>query len=158
MEPLYKTNTKYTFEEYKKFNYAITTIINKMHVKTVIVVLLFVLLACMYMQRSMYATSIMLLCAFIFPFLFYFTINGNIKKTYNSNKSMKDLDVEFEFYKEYCLYKCKLGETKLEYKDLYKVIETKTNFYLMIAKNQGIILKKENCDEELQKFIKELSN
>lgn len=158
MEPLYKSNTKYTFEEYKKFNYAITTVINKMHVKTVIVVLMFVLLAYMYMKQSMYATTIMLLCAAIFPFLFYITINNNIMKTYNSNKAMKDLDVEFEFYKDYCLYRCKLGETKLEYKDLYKIIETKTNFYLMLAKNQGIIIKKENCNEDLQKFIKELDN
>ena len=69
---------------------------------------------------------------------------------------MKDLEVDFEFYNDYCVYKCKLGETKIEYKDLYKIIETKTNFYLMIAKNQGIILKKENCNEELQKFVRKL--
>jgi len=157
MEKLYETKTKYTFEEYKKFNYAISTSISKMPIKVIIIEVLFLLIAYMYMEQSLHTTLVSVLCAIIFPIMIFMTINSNIKKTYNSNKTMRDMDVEFEFYKDYCLYKCEIGENKIEYKNLYKVIETKSNFYLMIAKNQGIILKKDNCSQELQDFIKKLS-
>lgn len=35
-------------------------------------------------------------------------------------------------------------------------IETKTNFYLMISKNQGHMLLKENMSDDLQNFIRKL--
>ena len=48
------------------------------------------------------------------------------------------------------------GNTKLEYSKLHKIIETKTNFYLMIAKNQGFILIKENFPEGLEEFLRNI--
>ena len=156
MEPLFKSNTKYNYEEYKKFNYAITSSINKMPVKIVVIMLLFILMAYMYMSRSIHVSLIMLICSIIFPVFLILTIKSNIKRTYSSNKSMQDMDVNFEFYDEYFMYKCKIGDSKIEYKDLYKILETKTNIYLMIAKNQGVILKKENCSEDLIDFIRKM--
>ena len=58
-----------------------------------------------------------------------------------------------KFYSDFVSWHHKLGDNKIEYKDLYRIIETKDNNYLMIAKNQGLILKKENCSKELQEFL-----
>ena len=156
MKLLYETNTKYDFEEYKRFNYAIVSRINKMPAKVVAVIVLFLLLAYLYMNQSLYATSVLSMSALIFPLIIIYSINSNIKKTYDSNKSMKGLKVKFEFYDSYCLYKSEMGEEKVEYKNLYKVIETKTNFYLMVAKNQGLMLVKNNCSDKLQEFLRKL--
>ena len=153
MEPLFQTKTKYTFEEYQKFNNAVTMNINKMATKIVGVEVCFFLLAYIYMTKNLYATTILVLCGLIFPLLFYFTMKDNIKRTYQSNKSMKDLEVTFEFFEDNVRYFHKMGDNKVEYKDLYSIIETKSNFYLMIAKNQGLIIKKDNCSEELKQFI-----
>ena len=43
---------------------------------------------------------------------------------------------------------------KREYEKLYKIIETETNFYLMISKTQGFVLVKNNMPEGLVEFIK----
>ena len=49
--------------------------------------------------------------------------------------------------------KTEKSESIVEYDKLYKIIETKTNFYLMIADNQGYIVSKANCSQELIDFI-----
>ena len=54
--------------------------------------------------------------------------------------------------------KWRLEEIKEQYEKLYKVIENKTNFYLMIADNQGYLVLKENCDDNLIKFINDLKS
>lgn len=156
MEPLFQTNTKYNFEEYQKFNSAVTMTINRVAVKIVMIDICFLLLGCIYMTKNLYATILLVLCAMIFPFIFYWTMKDSVKKTYQSNKAMQDLEVTFDFYQEFVSYHHKMGDNKIEYKDLYRLIETKTNFYLMIAKNQGLILKKENCQKELQEFLRGL--
>ena len=62
----------------------------------------------------------------------------------------------FEFYNDYFTETNEYGNTKLEYNKLHKIIETKTNFYLMIAKNQGFILVKENFPEGLEEFLRNI--
>lgn len=45
---------------------------------------------------------------------------------------------------------------RVEYNKLNEIIETKTNFYLMISKNQGHMVLKENMSDDLQNFIRKL--
>ena len=44
----------------------------------------------------------------------------------------------------------------LEYSKMYKLIETDTHFYMMIAKNMGFIVPKETMTEKQIEFIKGL--
>ena len=78
---------------------------------------------------------------------------AQIKKTYESNELLKDIEQTIEFYEKHFVAKSDKSETTIEYDKLYKVIENKTNFYLMIADNQGYIVSKANCSEELIDFI-----
>jgi len=149
MDALFKSSMKYTYEEYKKFTNAV------MMLKTIIVVLLLelILLTIAYIFLNYYV----LIIAVVFPIIIAIIQNINIKIVYNSNKIMQDIDVEYEFYEEYFHVKQPIGEAKIEYKMLSKIIETKTNFYLMIANNQGYMLLKANMSNELISFIRDKS-
>jgi len=146
MDALFKSSMKYTYEEYKKFTNAVIMS------KTIIAVLLLelILLATAYVSQNYYV----LIVVAIFPIIFAIMQNINIKRIYNSNKIMQNIDVEYEFYEDYFHVKQPIGEAKIEYKKLSKIIETKTNFYLMIANNQGYMLLKDNMSEGLISFTR----
>ena len=150
MEPLFVTKTKYTFEEYKKFCNIVNNRESKLKVKLIVAELI-LLLAALILQNVFLIVFVV-----IYPPILWLVQKRIIKKTYESNALLKDAELKFEFYDSYFLEKSKLGESRVEYSYLYKVLENDTNFYLMIAKNQGYIILKENCSEELIKFITEL--
>jgi len=150
MEPLFVTKTKYTFEEYKRFCNIVNNRESKLKVKLIVAELI-LLLAALILQNAFLFVFVV-----IYPPILWLVQKGIIKKTYESNQLFKDMELEFAFYDSYFLEKSVYGETKVEYSYLYKVLESDTNFYLMIAKNQGYIILKENCSEELKMFIAEL--
>ena len=52
--------------------------------------------------------------------------------------------------------KFNIMEMKIEYSKFDEIFETKTNFYLMIAKNQGYMLPKSDMPSELEEFIRNI--
>lgn len=146
MDCLYQTTTKYTLEEYKRFT---RTLLKK---RTFILVpLLEVLLILMgLLLRNIF----LIVFAVIYPFLTAWVQNRQIKKVYFSNKVTQNAEVCFSFYDTYFTETNASGDTRLTYSQLHKVIETKTNVYLMIAQNQGFILNKANFPEGLANFLK----
>lgn len=145
MDCLYKTSTKYTLEEYRKYNLALMK-------KTFLIILLFVLF--ILAEAVLLNSVVLLLIAILYVIVFIWAYNRNIKKVFESNKVAQNAEVSFEFYDTYFTQTSENGYGKIEYTNLDKVIETKTNFYLMIAKNQGYILKKENFPEGLAEFLR----
>ena len=51
-----------------------------------------------------------------------------------------------------------LGTVSVKYDQLYRILENKSAFYLMVANNQGILIDKEKCSAELLKFLEELKS
>lgn len=156
MEACYQSQVQYTFEEYKKMYHAISIQINKVFIKVITLDVCFCLLAYMYLTRNLYTSLILLVCAILFPIIFYFTLRGNVKRSYISNLSIQNLQIEYTFFKDNFTCHSKLGDIKIEYRNVYRILETKTNFYFMLSQNQGMILKKENCSEELMALIQNL--
>lgn len=151
MEPLFKTKTKCTEEEYKKFYKAGLKV---QHLEIWIIVFeIYSLIALVIYKKIIY-----LLNMIVFPIFFYIFIEVVRKKEFDSNKAIQNVESEFVFYEDYFEEKTKYGETKVEYKMLYKVIETKDNMYLMIGKSQGYILIKENMSKGLIEFINNKKN
>lgn len=146
MEPLYKTYTKYTLEEYQKYNKALL-LKRKYFLKIALYEILLLVLA--ILLESLF----LLIFLIVFPILLFFIHNRNIKKVFNSNKITSDIEVNYEFYDDYFTIKNKIGEEKIEYDKLNSIIETKDNLYLMIAINQGYILKKSNFPDGLENFL-----
>ena len=148
---MHKTTVKFTYEEYKRFS---LTIMKKALTKTAIGLLILLLFAAILLGMDNYKLAA-LLCAFIpiYIFMLMLKVNKQIKKTYESNELLKDITQTIEFYEKHFVAKSDKSETTVEYEKLYKVIENKTNFYLMIADNQGYIVSKTNCSQELIDFI-----
>ena len=147
MEPLYRLTNKYTYEEYKKFNRAVM-LKKKTLIATIIAVLLILI------GGILLESLFLILFAIIYPIIFVLLMNVGVKRVYNSNKILQDLDVNFEFYDDCFVVKHEAGEAKIPYDKLNEIIETKTNFYLMIARNQGYMVLKENMPEGFLEFIR----
>ena len=148
MEPLFKTKSQYTFEEYKKFNRAI---MKKNHVILVNAVLTILLLLCGIILKNLY----IIIFAILYPIIYIVLIKRNIKKIYHSSKIIQEAQkTEFDFFEDHFEQKDAMSNVKLAYDKLSDIIETETNFYLMIAKNQGFILVKENFPEGLEEFLR----
>ena len=155
MEPLFKTSLKYTFEEYKRFSKAVMKKnMRKVYVSLIILLMCAGLLS--FVSPDSYLSLFLLIFIVIYPVMLCLGQNRAIKKTYNSNELLKDINQSLEFYEDYFIAKTEKSEAKVEYVKLYEVIENKTNFYLMIANNQGYLVSKDNCSKELIDFISNL--
>lgn len=158
MEPLHKTKTAYSFDEYFKFNKTLLFRQKNYKAITVVLPILYILtaLCVFYLVRE---TAYLILWAALFPvfiIVFIASFKRSVKKTYYSNKSITSCVAEFEFYDGYVAEKTENGESRIDYSKIYNIIETKTNFYIMLAINQGFIIVKENCTPELIEFIQSL--
>ena len=147
MECLYKVTTKFTFDAYKRFNNAI---VKKKHIIPLLIVAVLLIILGGVMLKNLF----LVIFGILYPFVFFFMAHRNIKKVYNSNKLLQNADVTYEFYED-CIYeKFEGGEAKVPYDKLDEIIETKTDFYLMIAKNQGFMIAKADMPEGLDSFLK----
>ena len=149
MESLYKTKIINTFEEYKRFSRVL------MYKKRSIIIYA-LLAAFLILDGIVLDNMIFIVFAVVYPFVIWLLHNMQVKKVFKTNKALQNAEVNFEFYNDYFTETNEYGNTKLEYNKLHKIIETKTNFYLMIAKNQGFILVKENFPEGLEEFLRNI--
>ena len=148
--PLFKTSIKYTFEEYKGFTKAIYRYVYKVHIMLlVIIVALLILFA---ITKNFMA----ILAAVAFPLFFVYFMNREIKKVYESNRVLKDNFSVFDFYDKYFEQTNAVSHSVVKYSDIYKIVETDKNIYIMVAKNEGYILLKSNCSKELIEFLKNI--
>ena len=92
--------------------------------------------------------------ALAYPFALWFIQNRQIKKIYNSNTLMKDAEVEYTFYEPCFSSNDPSGKSRVDYEKLHKIVETKTNMYLMISENQGFMLKKSEMPSGLEAFLR----
>ena len=161
MDCLYKTKTINTFEEYKRFSRIL--LCKKRSIIIYILLAIFLILDSIFLENPIFAifavhnkhkaTKIII---FLISWLIWLLHNIQVKKVFKTNKALQNAEVNFEFYDTYFIETNEYGNTKLEYSKLHKIIETKTNFYLMLAKNQGFILVKDNFPEGLDVFLRNI--
>ena len=155
MNCLFETVTRYTLEEYERYNLAVTRHARKVQsiIYGVIILALVVesILFGLYFPAVVAAVLVILWVAVIRP------LNRRVvRKTYESNKLLKDAEVTFSFYEMHFVEKTENGESRVPYDQLDRIIETPKNMYLMIAKNQGYVLAKKNFPEGLEDFLRGL--
>lgn len=151
MEPLFTTQTAYTLEEFQKFNRKLT--LGKAIVLFVLMTILLDLVSIMTTKNLFYGvifTVYMIIALALLPLL----LNSNAKKLYYSNKKLqRDGLFTFDFYSERFEIKSRNSFERIEYADIVRIVESKTNFYIMISMNQGYMIVKNNCSPELIEFI-----
>ncbi len=153
---MYKTKTKFTYEEFKRYedecfkkkNLIITFI------SALILIIIGIFLTVSYKDYIfIIGVSIGVLVGVIGTII---RINNTIKKLWESNKIIQNAEVEYTFYDDHFEQKSNVSNSKIKYDMIYKIVETKTNFYIFISTNQGYIINKENCKEKLIELIRNL--
>lgn len=153
MELLYSTETNYTYEEYKRFN-KMLSFRRSVIIKCIIIEVFVLFMACL--MNSLYFVVFSIIYPIILLLLPVF-LNKQSKSIWESNKVAQNLNVKFDFYDTYFIATDENGETRIAYNKLHKIIETKTNFYLLFSKNQGVILNKSNFPEGLSDFLRDIT-
>lgn len=154
MEPLYRTTTSYTFEEYQRYNKVVQ---NKLMKRPLLIGVF--MLACLVLAICIDDTSAktgIIIGLLLLPVILPLFSSHMVKRSYKTNSLLQDITSEFLFFEEYMEQHSSVGVSKVPYDKLYTVLETPTNFYMMVAKNQGYVIIKENCDPALVRFIQGL--
>ena len=164
MECLYQVREKNTFEEVKKFNWAFVKRKPGFWIVRILSGLCFLVFAGFFLYlgyfyyRGLLALGLIYLAAAICePFIAVWQGNRRIRKEFESNAIHYNTDSCYEFYDTYFLDIDTHGMTRIEYRELFGILETKTNFYLMQGKSMGCLLCKANFPEGLAEFLRRLN-
>lgn len=150
MEPLFQSQTEYTFSEYKRYNREILYKVKKVN-KTIIMFEV-ILLILAFVTKDLTYVAGALLVPLIFKFMFYF----QEKRAYKRNPQLHNMMMYHRFYDNYIEQESKLGTVTIFHYQIRDVLETKTNYYLMTANNGTIMIVKENCSMELLDHLRKL--
>ncbi len=153
----YETQSQWTINELKKFNKA--TLIGMHKAYLALIIALEVIFAGGIIV-SLIIGSVKLIFEFgimliILPLALYLITNFRIKKEYNTNKILQNTVTTFRFTEDKLETSSDRGNAFIKYDEIYKILETNTNFYLFISKNQALNVIKANCSEELTSFLHE---
>ena len=143
-------STTNTYEEFKRY-------FNTMS-KLKLNIILYCILSTYLIAASLYLGWIhTLIFAIVFPILVISLQLLQRSRIFKTNKILQNTIVTYEFYDTYFTDSHEYGNSKIEYEKLHKIIETKTNFYLMISKNQGFLLSKESLPQGLDAFLRSIA-
>lgn len=164
-EPLFKTEFKLTYEEYKKFNLAMIDKKTKVFIVIARIIYAIVAIEAIILLISfLFIRDIYLLLVAMFTAVIAILAFGRyklpserfMKKVYYSDKGRVDLISEIRFYEDHLEDESEIGIIKLKYDDIYGIVETKTNFYIKQSSVLGILIDKSACSPELIEFITSL--
>ena len=151
-----EVETKYTLEEYKRYNKSVMNVFHKertkLQISFILICVSFALL--IWMGEYKYAALWILFWVVLIGIL-WFRYNQNIKKAWETNTVLKDAVNRYHFMEEQIEIISAIGNSVLEYDKIYRLIETDTNFYIMIANNQGYIINKNYCTPPQQDWIQQ---
>lgn len=153
----FEVETIRTYEEYERYNKVVYEKFYKTKtVRIVFLVIYFLMITILSLLGSYLEALAVVLIAGISIFAAKHYVNRDIKKTYETNELMKDAKVVYKFSEDRVESHSPIGIEVLEYSKMYKLIETDTNFYMMIAKNMGFIISKANMTKEQIEFVRGL--
>jgi len=155
----FETRTELTLEEYKRFDtwmHKNLTGMNRIFtIAKIVLIALCIVLAVFSWNKGDVVRTVgeLVLAVLIFPvFALVHTISA--QRTYQMIHKQQDGAVQvYRLYTDHIEQVRAQGNTQIAYDKLYRIAETKTNFYLMLSKMQGIILVKKNCDEQTIAFL-----
>jgi len=162
MEPLFTTQFAYTLEEYTKFNIEMTKRQKANKILNIIMALCPVFFGIInyFNYKNITFALIAALITLIFIIIFFAvkpaSFKALVKKQYYSDKTLDSNISNYEFFENEFKETDLHGFSKHTYSELTQIIETETNFYLMISNIQGYLISKSNCSPELIEFLQDI--
>ncbi len=151
----FTVTVKPSFEEYVRFNRVVRNTLGRRRLKTAVLsVLLLAIVAFLCVMREF-----VIACAFIGAWaasiaLSFAVTRSNIKKAWNTNAALRENETKIRFTESGIEIASSVGQARLDYDRIYRLIETDTHFYLMTAINMGSGFPKDLCTPEQQAFIR----
>ena len=155
---LFKTTTTITEKEFSRFQHFYLNKFKSSLIPKLVIIFLTVLAAVLNaLKGNWYVVILLGVFAIVYPLTLSLTINHQIKKMYHNSVKIQILEETLTFYEDYFTSKSKHTDLKVNYKDLYRICETKNNVYIFISDNQAFIINKENVKKlnEFLSFIKD---
>lgn len=66
---------------------------------------------------------------------------------------MRDVSYSVDFYDDHYVILCNGIESSVSFDRIYEIIETDTDYYIMLSKISGVIVPKEKCSIGFADFI-----
>ena len=152
--PLYETTTIVTVQEKLKIS---SSIFSFMWFIIIIIYVILFLYKTIFQENGKFSAPEMIITLLVF--LFILLLSSRFVKITARNILTKTLDQtapqKISFYDTYFVSEYLSTASQYRYCQLYKIKETKTNFYLMTSRQQFIIIIKKNCSPELLEFLRE---
>ena len=160
MEPLFTVKHQNNEDEVVRFNRAVATQFG--HRKLALIVVNIMLLCAIFAAVSimMFTDNMPDIMLFIFIVLgvymnyaYTYGMDRRARKLFRQTKVAQDIVNEYDFFDEYFVNRNRNGQGTMAYNELFKVIETRTHFYLMLSKVQGFIIAKSEAPANFTEFM-----
>ena len=141
---LFKNTTTYSKHIYNDFlKFHTRKFSFKYHLFSLVVSMLILFLIMLYIQNHYYGLAV-IFCACLTSFILYryFHPIEEVNKDYHSNKITKEQSFTFSFYNTYFKVFTKREYSVIYYRELYKIFETDTFFYLYLDNRHSLLLDK----------------
>ena len=138
MESLFTVKHKESEDEFVRFNRAVATQFGHRKLALIVVnIMLFFFIALgVYMNYA-----------------YTYGMDRRARKIFRQTKVAQDIVNEYDFFDEYFSYRNTNGQGTMAYDKLFKVIETRTHFYLMLSKVQGYTIAKDEAPAGFTEFM-----
>jgi hypothetical protein len=145
MEELLRIETKYSFDQYKEFNYFHTFKKSRLIIIILIVYCLFFLLLAIGSLSigDYYGMIFPIVAGAIMPLLFYALIKKNLYKMRKSDSIMDKTMNITRIFDEYIEETNDMTTTKIAWENIHEIYETKKYFYVYMNKIQVMIIPKD---------------
>lgn len=155
MEPLYQTDMVYTYEVYELYNKLIfAKRLRKLTIQLAILLPLLTIFLLLMQMLDLFFIAMVFTVAY--PFALFFARKQAVKKTWQSNQIVQNQQIHNDFYADRVVQTSPMGTAVCPYDKLHNILENDRLICLMIANNQGLVIVKENCSEELIEFLRGL--
>ena len=160
MNVLFKNVTKYSKKTYDEFlQFHAQKFSFRYHLFSIAISMLILFCILLHIQYHNYGIAI-IFCAILTSFIIwrYFYPMAEVKDDYQSDKVTKQKVFTFTFYPKRLKVYSNLKYSFVKYRDLYKVFETDTFFYLYLDSRHSLLLDKagfkKGTPSEFRDFIK----
>lgn len=154
MDALYNIDSTVTWDEYKRFCKVVQKSNSRPKIFTYVCLIIVLIGSIFLIKAHRYYPTIMAVFILVIGFSSVFVKQRReVNRAWNTNKNMQNSLHHFLFYEDYLEDKSSTSMVKLLYNEIHKIIITDTNIYIMSGSTQGLLISKENCDEEFLSFI-----
>ena len=91
-----------------------------------------------------------------YPIFTLSRMNTYMKDAFNSNTNMRNARSRITFKEDHLESVSNISKSNLPYRDISRILETGTHYYIFSVRNTSYIIKKENCSPELLECLRSL--